>query len=129
MLDAHVTQRIVELQTDYSFCIDDARYEEWPEFFTDTCLYKINTRQNVKRGLTVGLWQCESKGMLIDRVNSLLHANIYEPHTYRHLLGPMKVVAKEGDRIRTRTGFGIIRIMSNGHSSLFLTGLYEDLVA
>lgn len=127
MLD-HVEQetRVARLLADYTHCIDDERYEEWPDFFDERCIYRITTRTAIKRGYVAGIVDCESKGMLIDRINSLRHANIYEPHVYRHLLGPIRIVSSNDATLKARTGFIVMRIVEGQDAEIFLTGVYDD---
>lgn len=119
--------RVLRLLADYTHCIDDERYEEWPQFFCDSCVYRITTRAALARGYLAGLIDCESRNMLIDRVNSLRHANIYEPHVYRHLLGPTRINSSEGSTIKARTGFVVMRIVEGQDAQVFLTGVYDDV--
>jgi len=126
-----LTQRaaITALINDYVFCIDDGRYEDWPELFVDACRYRIATRESEDRGLPIGILYCSSKGMLLDRVAALRKANIFEPHRYRHLLGPTRFLGTDDDGMhRAVTGFAVIRIMQNGTTDLFLSGQYEDRI-
>ncbi|MDX3906932.1 MAG: aromatic-ring-hydroxylating dioxygenase subunit beta [Pigmentiphaga sp.] len=109
--------------------IDDERYEDWPELFAEQCSYRIVTREGLERGHLIGVMACGSRGMLRDRVNSLRKANIYEPHRYRHLLGPTRVLdPRDEGPLRARTGFALVRIMQDGRSELFLSGVYEDSI-
>jgi anthranilate 1,2-dioxygenase small subunit len=124
--NADLEARVLRLLSDYTHCIDDERYEEWPEFFCDPCIYRITTRAALKRGYLAGVIDCESKGMLIDRINSLRHANIYEPHAYRHLLGPTRITSNQGRTIKARTGFVVMRIVESQSAEVFLTGTYDD---
>lgn len=120
---------ITALIHDYVFCIDDGRYEDWPELFVDTCRYRIATRESEDRNLPLGILYCSSKGMLSDRVSALRKANIFEPHRYRHLLGPTRFLGTDDDGMhRAVTGFAVIRIMQNGTTDLFLSGQYEDRI-
>ena len=118
--------RVARLLADYTHCIDDERYEDWPEFFDENCTYKITTRSAIKRGFVAGIIDCESKGMLVDRVNSLRHANIYEPHVYRHLLGPIRILSQGEAALKARTGFAVMRIVDGQDAEIFLTGVYDD---
>src|SRR5216684_2070317 len=38
-----------ELYAAYTACLDEERFEEWPEFFVEQCLYKIVPRENFER--------------------------------------------------------------------------------
>jgi len=119
--------RLARHFAEYAHCIDDERYEEWPDFFTEDCVYRVTTRLAVKRGHLAAVIDCDSRGMLIDRVNSLRHANIFEPHVYRHLIGLTRIVSVESGTVAARTGFGLMRTVAGQDSELFLAGVYDDL--
>jgi 3-phenylpropionate/cinnamic acid dioxygenase small subunit len=53
---------------DYYTALDDGRFEEWPAFFTEDCLYRVIPRENYEAGYTLSTMYGESRGMLIDRV-------------------------------------------------------------
>jgi anthranilate 1,2-dioxygenase small subunit len=115
--------RVVSLIGDYAHCIDDEEYEAWPEFFTDDCFYQVTSRESYRKAMPIGIFQCNSKGMLVDRIYSMRKANIFEPHRYRHLLGATKITGGQAGIIESRTSFAVIRIME---SDLFLSGVYHD---
>lgn len=118
---------IARMQAEYVRCIDDGDLAQWPDFFADDCLYKVTTADNHRRGLDAGLIYAASRGMLVDRVTSLRDANIYERHTYRHLLGQPYVVSETEGEARSETAFMVARIMRDGSTSLFVTGRYLDV--
>jgi anthranilate 1,2-dioxygenase small subunit len=128
-MEADAVQRRVErLQTDYVRCIDGERYEEWPDFFTERCLYRVISRDNYKRGMPVGFLFCDSRGMLRDRIASMRRANIYEPHSYRHAVSAT-VAEPDGDGgWRSETSYILARIMHDGRQELFSTGRYVDRI-
>ena len=57
-----------QLQERYVHALDNDRLEQWPDFFTDDCLYEIVPRENADAGLPIGIIYCDSKKMLQDRV-------------------------------------------------------------
>jgi anthranilate 1,2-dioxygenase small subunit len=120
---------IEELMREYAACIDDGRYEEWPEFFTDECRYQIIPRESHERGYVSGFYLCESKGMLKDRILCLRETAIYEPQSYRHLIGGTRVLDVDGRRCQAETPFAVIRTSHEGEMSLFAAGKYVDTVA
>ena len=75
------------VQTRYVHEIDDGNCVSWPDFFVDDCFYKVTTADNFAQNLESGLMWMDSKDMLRDRILSLLQANVYERHAYRHVLG------------------------------------------
>src|SRR5215469_17116538 len=82
---------ILELITAYAECIDDDRLEEWPDFFVEDCRYLITSRQSHEAGYRHGVVYAASRGMLTDRILALRRANIFEPHRYRHVVGPIRM--------------------------------------
>src|ERR1700751_2552659 len=117
---------IMRAQADYARCIDNDQLESWPDFFDDPCIYKITTAANYRDGLQAAIVFANSRGMLVDRVSSLREANIYERHTYRHILGaPSLEESVEG--VRSQTPFVVVRIMRDGETQIFATGRYLDL--
>jgi anthranilate 1,2-dioxygenase small subunit len=128
MTDTTKLERILALQAAYVRCIDNDELESWPEFFHDDCLYKVTTAENLKNGFEAGIIFADSKGMLIDRVQALRKANIYEKQSYRHILGLPNILNNGGAEIETETPFMVVRIMHNGESSVFATGVYLDTV-
>jgi 3-phenylpropionate/cinnamic acid dioxygenase small subunit len=123
-----VLSRLIQLNADYARAIDDDRLEDWPRFFTDTCVYKITSADNHRRGMEVGVVYAESNGMLRDRVAALREANVYERQTYRHLIGLPAIVGTEGELTRAETPFMVVRIMRDGRMDIFATGRYVDAV-
>lgn len=124
-IDAQTRFAIDDTMSDYAHAIDDDDLERWPEFFTDDGTYKIISRENAEAGMELGIMACEGRGMMQDRIRALREANIFEPHTYCHLLGRTSI-GGGGDGVRTRTNFSVIRTMQNGDQFRFATGKYLD---
>ena len=122
-----VLQFITKAQADYARCIDDDRLEEWPDFFTGPCLYKITTASNYRDGLEAGIMFANSRGMLADRVSALRDANIYERQSYRHILGQPSIISEDGPMVRSETSFLVARILQDGDTDIYATGRYFDL--
>jgi anthranilate 1,2-dioxygenase small subunit len=121
-----ILQTILRAQADYARCIDDDRLESWSDFFDDPCTYKITTAANYRDGLEAGIMFADSRSMLIDRVSALREANIYERHTYRHILGLPSILSRNEGGVCSETPFLVIRIMRNADTNIFATGRYID---
>jgi len=141
---AEVARRLEleSLYTDYASCLDADRLEEWPEFFTDDCHYRVTSAENYEAGLPLGLIYASSKAMLQDRVSALRQANIYEPQRYRHLISGIRVAthstpppqAGEGgvgpeEPLDLEASFLVVRTMQDGGMILFAAGRYIDRAA
>ena len=118
--------RVSRLNAEYARAIDDDRLEDWPDFFTDPCLYTITSADNHRQGMPVGVIYADSKGMLKDRVAALREANIYERQAYRHVVGLPAIVGERDGAVRAETPFLVVRIMRDGTMALFATGRYLD---
>lgn len=128
MDDTAVRLGIHELIAAYAECIDEDRLEEWPDFFVEKCRYLITSRQSHEAGYRHGIVYAASKGMLKDRILALRRANIFEPHRYRHIVGPIRVGKIEGGAAEARSNFITVRIMHDGEMSLFAAGRYLDRI-
>ena len=123
-----VTQGIHELIGEYAERIDEDRLEEWPELFGEPCRYLVISRSNHAAGMRQGVMYAASRGMLLDRVFSLRRANIYEPHRYRHVVGPIRIRSVEGGVAAVHSHFVCVRIMHDGATTLFASGRYLDRI-
>jgi 3-phenylpropionate/cinnamic acid dioxygenase small subunit len=126
VLGGALLPRVWQLNADYARALDDDRLEDWPDFFTDDCLYKITSADNLRKGLEAGLIYADSKGMVRDRVAALREANIYERQAYRHIVGMPAIVGETAGAVRAETPFLVVRIMRDGTMDLFATGRYQD---
>ena len=119
---------IARLNTAYAHAIDDDRLEDWPGFFAEDGIYRIVTRENHEAGLPLAIVHCDGAAMMRDRVRAMRSANIFEPHTYCHTIGPGEI-AEAGDGVHTaRTNFVVVRTMQSGAMSVFACGRYLDRI-
>ena len=121
-------EAIESLHARYAHALDDDRLEDWPNFFTEHGIYRIATAENEARGLPLPVVYCEGRAMLRDRVQSLRHANIYEPQRYRHIISSVLIEAGK-DFIKSTSNFLVVRIMENGETMLFASGRYLDRIS
>lgn len=121
-------ERILSLHAAYIRCIDRNELESWPDFFLDPCLYVVTSAENHRAGFEGGMIYADTRGMLSDRVASLRDANVYEKQSYRHIVGLPYVTKNGGDEAETETPFMVMRIMHDGKTDVFATGIYLDVV-
>ena len=119
---------VLDLNARYAETIDEGRFEDWPDLFTDNGIYRVTTAENVEQSLPLSLIYATSRAMLRDRVKALREANIYEAQRYRHMIGPARIEPAEGGALRVRTSFMVARVMHTGETMLFATGSYRDHV-
>jgi len=119
---------VEELYHDYVECLDEGELERWAEFFTDECVYKVIPRENWERGLPLALMYCESKGMLLDRVEALRRTSVYAPRALRHLLSNVRIKEVAGDEIRVQANYAVLQTLSGEETKVFNAGKYVDRV-
>jgi salicylate 5-hydroxylase small subunit len=117
---------VQDLYADYAACLDEARLDEWPGFFTDVCTYKVVPRENYDRGLPLATIWAESRGMLEDRVVGITQTMTYAPHYWRHIVSVPRFREVTDDVIRVETGYIIVKTFIDAPSELFQAGRYLD---
>jgi anthranilate 1,2-dioxygenase small subunit len=129
MADPATYFAVEQLLARYVACIDEGRLEDWPRFFTDPCRYQIITRENHEKGLPVGIFFANSRGMLEDRVASLREANIYEAQCYRHLVSSTLILGEADGIVTAQSNYQVIRTTEAGAMMLFSAGRYLDRIS
>jgi anthranilate 1,2-dioxygenase small subunit len=116
------------LQERYVSVIDADRLEEWPNFFTEDCVYEIIPKENVDLGLPMGIMHCFGRAMLRDRITSLRKANVFEPHTYRHLTSGLELTPVDADTLDMQSNYVVVQTLTDGESRIYQAGRYFDRV-
>ena len=123
---------IEELLAAYVTAIDDGDLERWPEFFTEDCVYRILPRENDSLNLPLAVMSCNSRAALTDRVAAYRRANLFAPHAYRHMLGPVRIRDEGRQEVTARTNYAVFRTaldpIDYGTSEVFSVGEYRDRV-
>src|SRR3984957_10147112 len=128
MDDLAIRLGVQELIGDYAERIDEDRLEEWPDLFADPCRYLVISRSNHEAGMRQGVMYAATRGMLLDRVFSIRRANLFEPHRYRHVIGPIRLKEMSGHTAIVHSHFIVARTMHDGVTTLFATGRYLDKI-
>ncbi len=120
-----------ELYAAYTACLDEERFEEWPEFFVEQCLYKIVPRENFERGLPLATWLCESKGYLADRVTAIRKTAVYAPRYVRRMVSGIRVLGwketvLEVRVLEVRANYVALETLQDELTRVFNTGQYRD---
>ena len=121
--------QVERLHARYAHALDADRLEEWPDFFTENGRYRIATAENEERGLPLPVLYAEGRAMLRDRVQSLRHANIYEPQRYRHMVSAVLVERESAGIVKSTANFLVVRVMQDGATMVFASGRYLDRIA
>ena len=119
---------VERLHARYAQALDSDKLEDWPNFFTESGRYRIATAENEERSLPLPVLYAEGRAMMRDRVQSLRHANIYEPQRYRHMISGVLIEKISPGVVKSVANFLVIRIMQDGDTMLFASGRYVDRI-
>lgn len=128
MIASELRTRIEDFLAGIARAIDDDALESWPDFFTHDAIYRIVPRADHEAGLPVGILSCQGQGMMRDRVLALRTANIFEAHTYCHLLARPLLERAPNGTIAARSTFALYRTQQAGGTELFAAGKYLDRI-
>lgn len=124
--DTSLRARLRDFYDDYAYCLDEDRLEEWPDFFTEDCHYRVLSRENHDAGLPLGLIYCMNKNMLRDRVTALRETTMFEPRSLRHFISGVRVIQAQGERIVAQANFAVMESLSDREPTLNMVGRYQD---
>jgi salicylate 5-hydroxylase small subunit len=127
-MDFATYHELVQLYAEYAFAVDSGDWDLWPEFFVDTCSYRLVPRENHERGFPLATLAFESKGMLRDRVYGIRETLFHDPYYQRHVVGAPLVREASAERIESEANYAVFRTKLNELSTVFNVGRYLDVV-
>jgi salicylate 5-hydroxylase small subunit len=127
-VDFATYQALTQLYADYASAVDSGQWELWPEFFTDTCIYKLQPRENHERNFPLATLSFESKAMLRDRVYGIQETLFHDPYYQRHVVGVPVIRRVDSTGIHCEANYAVFRTKIDGPSTVFNVGRYLDTV-
>lgn len=132
MIEFKTYFELLNLYSDYAMVCDSADWEQWPEFFLDDGIYRLQPRENHEQGLPLCLLALESKAMIQDRVYGVKETMYHDPYYQRHIVGTPRVLSVEpgdqGEVITSEANYAVIRTKLDGESIVFNAGFYRDVI-
>jgi salicylate 5-hydroxylase small subunit len=65
--------------------------------------------------------------MLQDRVVGITQTMMFQPHYWRHVVGPIRILEHDGDRrVRVDANYAVFRTIPDEPSEVFQVGRYLD---
>jgi salicylate 5-hydroxylase small subunit len=120
---------LTQLYADYAAAVDSGKFDLWPDFFTDDCVYRLQPRENFERGFPLATLSFTSKGMLKDRVYGIQETLFHDPYYQRHIVGSPVVRKVEAERFECEANYAVFRTKLSDASIVFNVGRYIDVVA
>jgi salicylate 5-hydroxylase small subunit len=128
MVDMQTWFGIQQLYADYASAVDSGKWNLWPDFFTEQCLYKLQPRENYERGFPLATLTLTSKGMLKDRVYGISETIFHDPYYQRHVVGAPIVRKVEEGRIYSEANYAVFRTKLDKESTVYNVGRYLDII-
>jgi 3-phenylpropionate/cinnamic acid dioxygenase small subunit len=119
---------IEELYGAYAYCLDHGRIDDWPDFFTDDCLYKLISRENYDLGLPLGTMFAEKRGGLVDRVVSVKQTTVYHERYLSHIISNTRVLGEKGGVVEASANYIVIETLPNQYTQILNAGRYLDKI-
>ncbi len=129
VLTAELRLDVQEFYSRYAECLDSGRLQQWPEFFLDSCTYRVTTRRNLRLGPEEHLVSLSTRTTMRDRIVSIGQSEDYEPHKQRHVISNFRVQAASDEELRAQANFEILRTFPGKRTELFVSGCYDDRIA
>jgi 3-phenylpropionate/cinnamic acid dioxygenase small subunit len=129
VLTAELRLDVQEFFFRYAECLDGGRLQQWPEFFLESCTYRVTTRRTLRLGPDEDLMHLGSRTSMRDRIVALGQSEDYEPHTQRHTLSNFRMQAASEEELRVQANFYVLRTFPERRSEYFVSGYYSDRVA
>ncbi len=121
-------QALVRLYADYAHVVDAGLWEQWPEFFTDDCVYRVQPRENHERGFPLATLSFESKGMLKDRAYGIRETLFHDPYYQRHVVGLPRLLGIDADRFEVEANYAVFRTKLSQLTTVYNVGRSLDVV-
>ncbi len=108
--------------------IDRDEIEAWLDCFDEDGRYVVIPRENHARGYPIALIHCDTKARIKDRVVCLRHANKFNPHHDRHVVGAPCILGLADGIATAESSFMVVQTTETGVSRLFCAGSYQDRI-
>ena len=119
---------IIELYAAYASCLDDGRYEEWPNFFTEAAWYRVVARENFDRDLPLSTLSLKGQAMMKDRIYGTESTIFHAPYYQRHIIGMPKIVCDDSDVFAAEVNYTVIRTKRDSAADIYSVGRYLDRI-
>ena len=121
-----LNHKIQTLNNAYALSLDQDDLNAWLSFFSETCLYRIISRENHELNMPIAVWHSDSKAMLRDRVLALKDSTLYRPRYLRHLISGVTINQIKDDVIYSQANVLIAETVVDYKTQILLSGRYLD---
>jgi salicylate 5-hydroxylase small subunit len=127
-IDLQTRQDIADLYAAYVACLDDGRYEEWPDFFTEDAWYRVVPRENYDAELPLSIMSLKGRAMMKDRIYGVTSTIFHAPYYQRHVIG-LPVVSESGaEGFTVKASYCVFRTKRDCMPEIYNVGQYVDVI-
>jgi salicylate 5-hydroxylase small subunit len=127
-IDLQLRQDIADLYAAYAACLDDGRYEEWSDFFTEDAWYRVVPRENYERGLPLSTMSLKGRLMMQDRIYGVTNTIFHAPYYQRHVIG-LPLIADIGNKqVSVQASYCVFRTKRDCTPEIYNVGQYLDVI-
>ena len=119
---------LIQLYARYAAALSAGQWEQWPEFFTEDCSYRLQPRENFDRGFPLATLSFESKGMLKDRVYGIRETLFHDPYYQRLVIGVPVVRLNGTEGFDCEANYAVFRTKLSELSTVFNVGRSLDTI-
>ncbi|SER30150.1 aromatic-ring-hydroxylating dioxygenase subunit beta [Sphingobium sp. YR768] len=126
--DPLIQLRIMQFYAAYASCVNDGRYGDWPDFFTETAWYRVVARENYDRDLPLSTLSLKGRPMMKDRIYGIESTIFHAPYYQRHLIGLPMILAASDGRFDVEVNYTVIRTKRDVAAEIYSVGRYIDRI-
>jgi salicylate 5-hydroxylase small subunit len=127
-IDLQVRQDIADLYAAYTACLDEGRYEQWPDFFTEDGWYRVVPRENYEAGLPLSTMSLKGRPMMQDRIYGVTSTIFHAPYYQRHVISLPSITVSEDNRMSVEASYCVFRTKRDCLPEIYSVGRYVDIV-
>lgn len=125
MISAELRFSIADVYADYASSLDEARYDDWLQFFSEQATYVVQPRENYENNLPLATLRLTSKAMIRDRVYGITETLYHAPYYQRHIIGPQRIRHSKGE-IFVEANYIVTRTHCDQPTDILSVGRYID---
>jgi len=117
---------VEDFHAEYCAVLDGGDLEQWPEFFTEDCLYRVTEYENAVHGLPVGLVYAEGRNMLRDRAIAISRTQMFAPRQMLHFVTNVRILNVTDEEIVAQSNYMLMQTLVEGATTLHQAGRLFD---
>ena len=114
---------------EYCAVLDGGDLEQWPEFFTENCLYRVTEYENAVHGFPAGLVYAEGRNMLRDRAIAISRTQMFAPRQMLHFVSNVRILDVTDEEIVAQSNYLLLQTLVEGATTLHQAGRLFDRFA